>query len=202
MSHEKLKKSDLIARALEVDILRGTYGPGEKLRQSRIAESSGTSQVAVREALMQLVGQGLAVSLPRRGICVAPLDRSAVHELKVMREALEPVALLHSVSHLTATQIAVAEAARQECDAAGTVFEWEEANRSFHNAVIVGCGMPRLIAEVARLQLLYARHVLTNHASRWRPHIDRDHGAIMEAIRAKDAVRAAGVLRLHLGRLS
>ncbi|RNF36014.1 GntR family transcriptional regulator [Paracoccus methylarcula] len=202
MATERRKKSDHVAQTLAMEIVRGRFAPGEKLRQDRISQEFGTSHVPVREALLQLVAQGLAISLPRRGICVAPMDQTAIHELKVMRQALEPTALLHSVPNLTGEQIEAADEARLRCDAAQAVFEWEEANRSFHNLVIAGCGMPRLIEEIGKLQLLYARHFLAHHTARWRQRDDTDHQAIMSAIRARDARRASVVLQRHLSRLT
>lgn len=201
MTDPASKKSDQIAAVLAARVVRGDFAPGEKLRQDQIAREFGTSHVPVREALLQLVAQGLAVSLPRRGVCAAPLDQRAVHELRVMRQALEPVALAQSIPHLSADQIEVAEEARDRCDAADNVHDWEEANRDFHNAIIAGCAMPRLTQEISNLQLLYARHFLAHHAGRWRQRIDADHQAIMAAIRDRDVARAGAVLQRHLARL-
>ncbi|MCE5973185.1 GntR family transcriptional regulator [Sinirhodobacter sp. WL0062] len=202
MTDQQNIKSEQIALLLTTRIVRGEFAPGEKLLQDHIAREYGVSHVTVREAFLYLAGRGLALRLPRRGICVAPLDRSAVEELRLMRQALEPMALLHSVPHLTPAQIAHAEAMRLACDAAQTAVDWEEANRQFHMAIIAGCGMARLSEEIDNLQLLYARHFLAKHASRWKPRSDPDHQAIMSAIRERDAARASAVMQRHLARLS
>ena len=91
MADQQIKKSDAIAQQLSRQILHGAFQPGEKLRQDLIAREFGVSQVTVREALLQLASQGLATSLPRRGMCVAGVSQDAVAELQVMRRALEPV---------------------------------------------------------------------------------------------------------------
>lgn len=196
------KKSDRVAQALIRQVVRGDFQPGEKLRQETISREYGVSHATVREALLRLAAQGLAVVQPRRGMCVAPLDRGALEELKLMRQALEPVALARSVPHLDASQITMAETYRLQCDAAETAFDWEEANRQFHMAIIAACAMPRLMAEIDSLQLLYARHFLARHALRWKRRHDPDHQAIMAAIRDRDAARACLVLQRHLARLS
>jgi DNA-binding GntR family transcriptional regulator len=49
--------------------------------------------VPAREALQLLRVQGLAVSLPRRGMRVAPLDQAAIQETVEIRAALESLAL-------------------------------------------------------------------------------------------------------------
>lgn len=201
MSEPPLKKSEHIAQNLSAKIVRGDILPGEKLRQDLIAREFGVSQVTVREALLRLSSQGLAVSLPRRGMCVAPMDKSAIEELKVMRCALEPVALQRSVPNLTEEQIAQIEQAHDACNAAETSEAWEDANRRFHTAIIAGCPMPRLVAEIGNLQLLYAWHFNKRHTARWKRRDDPDHAAILAAIRDRDPDRARAVMQRHLARL-
>lgn len=196
------KKSDHIAQTLAIDIVHGHFEPGEKLRQDKIARDFGTSHVPVREALLHLEAQGLAISLPRRGMCVSPLDRKTIHELRLMRQALEPLALSQSIPQLTPEQIATADAARLRCDTAQTVLEWEEANRAFHLAIIAGCDMPRLINEINNLQLLYARHFLALSADRWRQREDADHKAIITAIEGRNVPVASAILQRHLSRMA
>ncbi len=195
------KSSDKLTEALALKILHGDLAPGEKLRQDHIAQEYGLSHVPVREAFLRLEAKGLAVSRPRQGMRVAPLDAAAQRELRVMRQALEPVALAHSVPNLSAAQIAEAEALRQKCDEAEDILSWEALNREFHMATIAACGMPRLIDEVASLQMLAARHMLNHYRSRWQKRVDMDHRAIMAAILKRDASAAVHVLERHLTRL-
>nr|WP_302478448.1 FCD domain-containing protein [Ruegeria arenilitoris] len=118
-----------------------------------------------------------------------------------MRCALEPVALYHSVPNLTAEQIKQIEKIHKSCNAAETSEHWEEANRDFHMAVISACKMPRLIAEIGKLQLLYAWHFNARYSARWRRRDDPDHAAILEAIKDRDANRARTIMQRHLSRL-
>ena len=201
MSHQQIKKSDDLAQKLSARIVRGKFQPGEKLRQDLIAHEFGVSQATVREALFSLVSQGLAISQPRRGMCVAAMDHDAIEELRTMRCALEPVALYHSVPNLTPEQVAEIETAHQSCDAAETSEDWEVANRRFHMAIISACRMPRLIAEIGNLQRLYSWHFNARHTARWRRRDDPDHTAILIAIKNGDAERARSVMHRHVMRL-
>lgn len=196
------KKSDDIAHQLASRIVRCEVSPGEKLRQDLVAREFGVSQVTVREAFLRLEGQGLVISLPRRGTCVASMDQKTAEELKVMRVALEPVALERSVPNLTPEQVQDIEDAQDACDFAETVEDWEDANRRFHLAVIAGCDMPRLVAEIAELQVLYSWHYNMHYADRWKKRADRDHAAILAAIKEGDAATARIVMQRHLSRLS
>ncbi|WP_170401876.1 GntR family transcriptional regulator [Ruegeria arenilitoris] len=202
MSEQQIKKSDDIADRLSTRIVQGALKPGEKLRQDLIAREFGVSQVTVREALLNLASRGLTVAVPRRGMCVAPMDQNAIQELRVMRRALEPVALLHSVPNLTTNQIALIEQIHEECDSATTADDWEDANQRFHMAVIAACNMPRMITEIRNLQVLYAWHFNNLHTAKWRQRADPDHAAILAAIKDRDAAKAHSVMQRHLTRLA
>lgn len=201
MSTQQIKKSDDVAQKLSDRIVQGEFAAGEKLRQDLIAHEYGVSQATAREALFHLTSQGLAVSQPRRGMCVTPIGAEDIDELRTMRCALEPLALHRSVPNLTQSQIAEVEALQIACDAAQTAQAWEAANRQFHMAVISACRMPRMIAEIGKLQLLYARHFNTHLTGRWRRRDDVDHAAILAAIKDRDAERARLVMHRHLMRL-
>ncbi len=66
----KARANDLVAR-LRHDILRGGLEPGLPLRQDEIAARCGVSKIPVREALLQLVAEGLVAFQPNRGFTVA-----------------------------------------------------------------------------------------------------------------------------------
>ena len=192
--------ADGIAEELTVRIVRGELAPDAKLRQDHVAEAFQVSHVPVREAFLRLVAKGLAVSKPNVGVRVAPLDQAAQREVKVMRAALEPVALMNSVPNLTQDEIGRLEDLRLACDAATDIFDWEAANRAFHLGTMAACGMPRLLEEVANLQLHGSRHMLVQYKERWKPRPDPDHHALMAAIRARDVQGALATAERHLGR--
>ncbi len=101
----KAKPDDTIAakisRTLAERIVRGEFAPGERLRQDHIAEEFGASHVPVREAFRRLEAQGLAVSIPRRGVRVADFGLADVREVAEMRAALEVLALRNAIPNLT-----------------------------------------------------------------------------------------------------
>ena len=196
------KKSDQIADELSAKIVHGQFAPGERLRQDAIANDYAVSQVTAREALSFLTAQGLATRLPRRGVCVSDLNSAAIDEIRLMRQALEPLALAHSAAKLQSSDLSQIEDAKQNCDEAETAEEWELSNRKFHMLIGSKCNMPRLITEIANLQLLFARHFFASYADRWRPRPDPDHNAIFAALKNRDADKACAVLSRHLSRMS
>mgnify|MGYP001613185024 CR=1 FL=1 len=192
--------SDGIADTLTVRIVRGELAPDAKLRQDHIAEEFQVSHVPVREAFLRLVAKGLAVSKPHVGVRVAPLDQAAHREVKLMRAALEPLALLHSAPNLTQDDIGQLEDLRLACDQADNIYDWEAANRAFHLGTMAACGMPRLLEEVGNLQLHGSRHMLVQYKDRWKPRPDHDHHALMAALRTRDVKAAVATFERHLSR--
>jgi DNA-binding GntR family transcriptional regulator len=191
---------DQIAATLREQIISGELAPGAALRQDRVAQQFGSSHVPVREAFQRLEGQGLVVTLPRRGVRVAALDMASIRENVAMRGALEALALRHAAPHLTDAHIEQLEAAQALCDAADSLAAWDAANRAFHGALVAPCGMPRLLAMIDTLQLANSRVVFAAGRTRgWQPRSNHDHRLIIDALRARDVERSLTLLGRHIG---
>ncbi|NLS19639.1 GntR family transcriptional regulator [Rhizobium sp. P40RR-XXII] len=187
-----------ISRVLADRIIRGEIAPDARLRQDHIAAEFGTSHVPVREAFRRLEAQGLAISLPRRGVRVASFDLKEVREVAEMRAALEGLALKHAAPHLTPAILDEAEQATRDGDAAGDVRAWEEANRRFHRLILAPCGMVRLLAAIDDLHAASARFLFSAWQSGWEKRTDHDHRAILAALRQGRADEAAAILQKHV----
>jgi DNA-binding GntR family transcriptional regulator len=139
------------------------------------------------------------VSEPRRGVRVAGFGPEEVREVAEMRAALEVLALRHAAPHLTPATLDRAEDATRAGDrAGGDVQAWEEANRSFHRLILAPCGMPRLMKAIDDLQAASARFLFAGWRAEWEAPTDRDHRAILVALRAGDVDAAAAILARHV----
>jgi DNA-binding GntR family transcriptional regulator len=188
-----------IAEAIAERIISGALQPDAPLRQDHVAREFNSSHVPVREAFRQLEAQHLVVSLPRRGVRIAPLDANSIREIAEMRAALEVVALRHAAPKLTQAHLAKIELALIEGDNAETLAEFEAANRAFHQALVAPCAMPRLLASLDGLQLANSRLVFAMaRSSGWRPRSNQDHRLILAALRARDIEQACTLLARHI----
>jgi DNA-binding GntR family transcriptional regulator len=188
-----------IAEAIAERIISGALQPDAPLRQDHVAREFNSSHVPVREAFRQLEAQHLVVSLPRRGVRIAPLDANAIREIAEMRAALEVVALRHAAPKLTSAQLARIELALIEGDNAETLGDFEAANRAFHQALVAPCGMPRLLASLDGLQRANSRLVFAMaRSSGWRPRSNQDHRLILAALRARNIEQACNLLARHI----
>ncbi|OXT02673.1 GntR family transcriptional regulator [Notoacmeibacter marinus] len=188
-----------IGRELADRIVTGRIEAGARLRQDHLAEEFGTSHVPVREAFRRLEAQGLVVSEPRRGVRVAGFTQEEVREVAEMRAVLEALALRNAAPHLTGAILDAAEEATRAGDRARDVESWEEANRTFHRLILSPCDMPRLLQAIDDLHTASARFLFSGWRAEWDTPTDRDHRAILNALRAGDADGAARLLARHVG---
>ena len=77
-----------IAARLAQRIVEGSYAPGERVREERVAAEFTVSRGPVREALRLLEKDGLITLLPRRGATVTDLSAKEVNEIFEIRAML------------------------------------------------------------------------------------------------------------------
>lgn len=191
--------AERIAHVLGERIVSGELAPGTPLRQDHVAAEFEASHVPAREAFQLLRARGLVVNEPRRGMRVAALDPAAIQELVEIRAALETLALSMAAPQMNAASFQRIEAALAAGDQAGSIIDWERANRDFHRALAAPCRMPRLLAMLDDLQLANSRVILAaTRAAGWRPGSGHAHRQIVAALKKRDFDRAVALLRAHI----
>jgi DNA-binding GntR family transcriptional regulator len=81
-----------IADALRKALLSGELAPGAQLVEARLAAQFGVSRGPLREAIRELINEGLLVNRPYAGTFVASIDARAIAEIYAVREVLERLA--------------------------------------------------------------------------------------------------------------
>lgn len=191
--------AERIARILSERIVSGELAPGAPLRQDRVAAEFESSHVPAREAFQLLRAQGLALSEPRRGMRVAPLDPASMQEIVEIRASLETLALTHAAPRLNAAAFDRIERALLAGDQAQTMAEWERANRAFHRELVAPCKMPRLLAMLDELQLANSRLIFSaTRSAGWQPGSSHAHRRIVDALRKRDVPKAVALLQRHI----
>ncbi|WP_084655480.1 GntR family transcriptional regulator [Nocardia altamirensis] len=187
--------------------MRGDHAPGDALKPQDLAKEHGVSLAVVREALVRLVGEGLADRLPNRGFAVPAYSDRRWQDIAEARRTIEPVLLRMSIERgdldwetrvrathhrLSRTPARVPEEGKHYSEA------WAEAHRIFHRTLLEGCGNPVLLQTFDRMW------TASELARRWSGlrNPDRDgedeHRRLEEAALARDADTAAATLARHL----
>jgi len=81
-----------IVESLRESILNGDIPPGGQIVEANLAEQFGVSRGPLREAIRQLIEEGLLVTVPYTGTHVRELSVTDVHEIYSLRIALETFA--------------------------------------------------------------------------------------------------------------
>ncbi|WP_371493580.1 GntR family transcriptional regulator [Kitasatospora sp. NBC_00374] len=199
--------SEQVYAHLRDAIMRGQYGPGAALKPQDLAREQGVSLAVVREALVRVVGEGLADRLPNRGFAVPAFSDQRWQDITQARRTIEPVVLRLSIEHgdldwesrvraahhrLARTPTHVPEEGESYSAA------WAEAHRVFHRTLLEGCGNPVLLETFDRLWT--ASELARRWAAQLNPRRDAlvEHARLEEATLARDADTAAELLTQHL----
>lgn len=193
-------------RAIRSDIIRGVRPPGERLRIEKLKQIYEIGPTPIREALQKLNAEQLVLSEGNRGFTVAPLDPAEFYDLNIARTEVEIAALKLSIAKgdgaWEARVVAASYTMKKEDDRvardATVADSWERANAAFHTAMVDACGSRWLLHTRDTLQDLCERY---RRASVRRKGGERDlageHGAIAEAVLARDAEAACSLTRVH-----
>ncbi|MGW3993634.1 GntR family transcriptional regulator [Amycolatopsis sp. NPDC004772] len=196
--------SEQVHAHLRDAIMRGQYSPGEALKPQDLAQDRGVSLAVVREALVRLVGEGLADRLPNRGFAVPAVSDRRWQEVAEARRTVEPLVLRLSLergdlaweARVRATHHRLARTSPGE----GRHYsaEWAEAHRIFHRTLLEGCGNPVLLETFDRMWTAseLARRWSAHHTP-GRDHL-AEHALLEQAALARDTDAATEALTRHL----
>jgi DNA-binding GntR family transcriptional regulator len=202
----------LVERAylgLRHDIVCGALAPGERLRVEHLKDRYEVGAGTLREALSLLLSDALVTAEGQRGFRVAPISLADLEDVTSTRVLLETEALRLSIRHGDAAWEAGLVAAFERLSAVEASPErqrhpdWEDANRSFHEALIAGHASP---------WSRYLLGILYRHAERYRyialrvvsaeagpvRDVHREHEDLYRAAIGRQEARAALALEAHV----
>ncbi len=193
---------DSVHAALRAAILDGGLTPGQSLSVPDLSRQLEVSRSPVREALLALVANGLAVEHPRRGVSVVEVNTSDLLEIHEVREGVEAQAARLCAERATdATLRRLADILVQQCavvarnDASG----WFRTNANFHSTIAEGTGNRRLAEVLLTLEAqmrLGLRQVSSDQEQHRRGLTE--HQAILHAITKRDPDTAERTMRDHI----
>jgi DNA-binding GntR family transcriptional regulator len=200
---ERATTATRVAESLRRELLSGAYPLGTPIRDSELSQRAGVSRNTVREALSQLVGDGLLVHSLHRGVEVARVSQNDILDIYRLRRVLERAGLeevLRAKEHdrLIGLEQAVEHMriATANDDFAASV----EADGLFHRALVDGLRIRRVTesAERAFLELRLVFAVLDRNHRDLARQLD-DHVELLAVVTRRDRKRSRSLLEAHLG---
>lgn len=209
--------SEKTYRELRRRVLEGELEAGSQLVNRTLAQTLDVSLAPVRDAIRRLATEGLVNYIPGAGAFVRKSNLADLEELYVVREAIEGCAAAEAARNATEAQIAQLDELCREFESILAVIgneadqlatdelldQWLDCERRFH-VVVVDAARNRLIAKVISDNSALARvfgvqrhraAILTFSVA---DETCRDHVAITDAIRSRDADLAQRLMSSHI----
>lgn len=197
--------TDQLFDQLSEAIVLGTFAPGSKLSEPKLAAQYGVSRGPVREAIRRLEERKLVTSAPRQGVrVVVPTPQDAL-ELFTIREVLEGLAARQAAINATDAEIEELKAMlakhRDSLSKPDAMVYWQAtANSDFHFMVArIGRNQQLfhlLCGEYYTLFRLYRmkHRIVPGRAQRALT----EHIRIVDAIADRDGDLAELLMRRHI----
>jgi DNA-binding GntR family transcriptional regulator len=181
-------------------IVQGHYRPGERIVEFQLAKELGLSQSPVREGLRELAAVGIVTIHPRRGARVRLPSAKELADVSVVRAEVDALAARLAAERISDAALDVLEALVEEM--LGHLDEQDfssvtDADVRFHQLIAQASenhALERAFDQLAPFARTFITLTLPDVDVRG---IVLEHRPILEALRARDAERAAEAARAH-----
>jgi DNA-binding GntR family transcriptional regulator len=185
-------------------IVEGEIPPGARLRETQLATGFEVSRQTVREAIRELVHDGLASHDRHRGAVVVDLGPDDVTDIYIVRRTLELAGAerVDVASDADVQGVADALARLAETAPSGSWADVTGADMALHRSVVALAGSARLVRAFDAIagELTYCLSVLRHVGQEERDPatIVADHEGIAAAVAARDPALASARVSEHI----
>ncbi|MFC7621012.1 GntR family transcriptional regulator [Microlunatus sp. GCM10028923] len=194
---------DSVKRAIRSAIISGEMEPGRVYSAPTLGETFGVSPTPVREAMLDLVREGLVISLPNKGFRVTEVSESDLDDVAQLRTLIEPPMVRLVAGTIDAAGIErLREQAGKIVDAAraGDLIDYVSCDLDFHLTLLEHAGNRLLLDVVADLRAKTRLLGLTPLLESGRlVESAEEHLVIMDLVEAGRGEDAEAYLRRHIG---
>lgn len=191
---------EYVRTQLRAAILDGELPGGTRLLQSEIGERLGVSTTPVREALRDLVTEGLVFFDAHRGAIVRTLELAEVREIYELRMTLEPLLVQRVLDRIDDEALDRAHALWQQMENETDPAVWVERNHAFHAIFAeadAGSRLSQILAGLRDSASAYVGLSLKENPAQMR-RANTEHGQMLELFRDRDAEGLAALTVDHL----
>lgn len=190
-------------RVLKDNIVSADIKPGTLVSENEIATTLGVSRTPVREAIIDMAKVGIIETRPQRGSYVALIDPMMVEEARFLRKVLDG-AVIEVACEVAEDEIL----ARLEENVSLQEFYLErgvaervfELDNEFHKLIFTAAKKD-ILYEMRSTMMIHFDRVRTLSAETVKDmKIVADHRGMLEAIKARDKMKAVELVNKHLGR--
>ncbi len=208
LSRLKNKRTRLLGQevyqALKESIISGELKPRQRLIEENLAAEMGASRTPVREAIQKLESENLVTKLDKGGFIVRPVTTQDIEEMFGILSVLESYAAYLTTLNMTdrilrrmeETVKKFDEVVREKTHEAEKLYK---LNVAYHDIIYKASGSKMLYEIIYHLRDYFQRYrrailVMPDMASI----SSREHLAVLEAMRDRDADTAELLVKKHI----
>lgn len=194
---------DSVANALRAAVISGELKPGEVYSAPTLGARFGVSATPVREAMLDLVREGLVISLRNKGFRVTEVSEEDLDNLAALRQLIEPPTIRDVVPVIPAADYPRLRRLAEDivvAAEAGDLIAYIEADRVFHVTLLAYSGNQKLVDVVSDLRSQTRLLGLTPllESGRLVPSAT-EHHELLDLMESGDAEGAEQLMRRHIG---
>ncbi len=197
---KKTYKDQIVDHVYQL-LLRDELGPGDQLKESLLAEQMGISRAPIREAMKELIMNGLVDYRPQVGNFISVLSPKQVVDSFTIRGVLEGYAVMESCNQFSAEEIDQLEELIDQMEGYANKKNHKmvvEAGGKFHDLLISKNDNVQLLEYTDRLSLKLHILFFKYLGKLYGPsEVGRRHRKIVESAKSKDLGRIEKVIRRH-----
>ncbi|TDC75172.1 GntR family transcriptional regulator [Streptomyces hainanensis] len=194
---------EMVADALRAAVISGEMKPGAVYSAPTLGTMFGISATPVREAMLDLVREGMVEALPNKGYRVRVVPDEELDEVTHVRLLLEPPTIRDVVPVIPRADFPrLRELAQAIVDAvnAEDLVAYINADRVFHLALLAYAGNSQLSTIVSELRSRTRLLGLTPLLESGRLEESAvEHHRLLDLIEAGDAAGAQALMERHIG---
>jgi DNA-binding GntR family transcriptional regulator len=194
--------ADQIFKTLRAAIITGDLIPGTTYSVPLLAKRFQVSATPVREALLTLVKEGLAVAVRNKGFRIAEISVKELDDVIKIREMIEVPVVVGVSSKISSAKLAelalLAERITSYAEL-GDLISYVETDRQFHLELIAASGNGRLVELVEQLRTQTRLFGLGRLAEEGNLiHSAHEHIELLDAIAKNDSHRVEIIMNRHV----
>jgi DNA-binding GntR family transcriptional regulator len=199
---EKVSMRERIGRALRAAIVSGDMEPGVVYSAPALGARFGVSPTPVREAMLDLVKEGLVDVVPNKGFRVTVISESDLDEITELRLLIEPPVVRQVTRRIPAEDLPeLRQLAQVIVDHAekGDLVGYTEADRVFHLRLLSYANntrMSNLVSDLRDHTRLFGLSSLLERGE--LVDVAREHLPIIDTIERGDPRAVERLMRNHI----
>jgi DNA-binding GntR family transcriptional regulator len=202
---ERVSLRQQVAHALRAALVAGEMRPGVLYSAPTLADKFGISPTPVREAMLDLVKEGLVEAVRNKGFRVTELSEQDLDEITAIRMLIEPPTVRDIAQNCDGRMVPKVEELRpiaREIEALAVkrdLIGYVEADRRFHLGLLTVAGNAHLVEVISNLRArsrLYGLRQLADSGQ--LQNSSEEHEQLVDLVLAGDAEGAARLMYQHI----